>query len=86
MCFAGGMTDESSSDDDLLEFSETMRLSREDAAKRLHEIADSLARHNKLTFDREGMKYTVDVPKEIELEIELEMGGDGTELEIELRW
>lgn len=78
--------DASDDGDDLFEISETVRLSREDAAKRLHEIADSLARHNSLEFDRDGLKFTVDVPKEVELEIELEVGEDGTELEIEIRW
>ena len=36
----------------LLEITEKERLSREDAAARLHALADALARHNDVEFDR----------------------------------
>ena len=38
---------------DLLEISEKRNLSREEAAKLLHRIADSLERHNELQFSLE---------------------------------
>jgi hypothetical protein len=40
---------------DLFELKEQQRVSREDAAARLREIADQLARHNDLEFERGGM-------------------------------
>lgn len=70
----------------LIDFEETRRMSREDAASWLRALADSLSRHNELEFTREGMRYRVDVADEVELEVEIEIGEDGNELEIELRW
>lgn len=70
----------------LIDFEETRRMSREDAAAWLRALADSLSRHNELEFTREGMRYRVDVADEVDLEVEIEIGEDGNELEIELRW
>jgi amphi-Trp domain-containing protein len=70
----------------LLEIEAKRHLRREEAAELLRELADSLARHNDVEFDREGVHYTIDVPDEIDLEVELEVKDDGTELEIELSW
>jgi len=70
----------------LLDIEEKRRMTREEAAGWLRQLADSLARHNQLEFKREGLRYTVDVADEVELEVEIEIGEDGNELEIELRW
>ena len=37
-----------------MEITEKERLSREDAAARLHALADALAKHNEVEFDRGG--------------------------------
>jgi len=71
--------------DDLFEIDQTQRLRREEAAARLHALADALARHNGITFEREGRRITVDVPDEVELSVEVEIG-EKNELEIELSW
>jgi amphi-Trp domain-containing protein len=71
---------------DLVEITQKERLSREAAAARLHALADSLARHNDVEFERNGVRVKMHVPDEVELEIELEVSNDGTELEIELTW
>jgi len=62
------------------------RLSREEIAARLSHLADMLARHNDLEFERGGMRFTVPVPDQLELKVELEVGSDQRELEIELTW
>ena len=71
---------------DLFEIDETKRLGREEAAARLHALADVLARHNEIEFVRDGRRITVDVPAEVNLKIEVEIGDDERELEIELTW
>lgn len=70
---------------DLFEIDETKRLRREDAAARLRDLADVLARNNEVAFERDGRRITVDVPDEVNLKIEVEIG-DESELEIELTW
>lgn len=71
---------------DLLEIEEKHSMRREDAAKLLHRIADTLARQNDVQFVREGMTFTIDVPDQVEVELELEIGDDGTSFEIEINW
>jgi amphi-Trp domain-containing protein len=71
---------------DIFEVEQKERLSREEAAARLHDLADMLARHNDIEFNRGGMRFTVRVPDEVELKLELEVGSDKRELEIELTW
>jgi amphi-Trp domain-containing protein len=71
---------------ELLEITRKERLSREDAARRLHALADSLSRHNGLEFERDGTRLVLRVPDEVALKVELEVEDDGTELEIELSW
>ena len=71
---------------DLLEISQKEKLGREEAAARLRDLADMLARHNDVEFDRNGMHFKLKVPDEVQLKIELEVGSDETELEIELTW
>src|SRR5215203_7554823 len=71
---------------DLLEITERERLSREDAAARLHAIADALAKHNDVEFDRGGLHFKVHVPDEVDFKLEIEFEDDERELEIELKW
>lgn len=71
---------------DLIEITEKYKMSREEAAKLLHSIADSLERHNELEFMREGIKFRVDVPKQVEVEVELEIESDESSIEIEISW
>jgi amphi-Trp domain-containing protein len=71
---------------EILEMKERQRLRREEVAERLHALADALARHNDVEFDRGGMHFKIKVPDEVDLKVELEIEDDGTELEIELTW
>ena len=71
---------------DLIEHSSEERLAREAAAQRLRDLADELSRNNEVAFEREGMRYTVNVPKEVTYKIEIEVGEDGSEIEIEITW
>ena len=71
---------------DLFEIDDSQRLRREEAAARLHALADALARNNSVEFQRGGRRITVRVPDEVDLKIEVELGDDGNELEIELTW
>jgi amphi-Trp domain-containing protein len=71
---------------DIFEVETKERLSREQAAARLRELADMLARHNDVEFERGGMRFTVHVPDEVEFKLELEIDSDERELEIELSW
>lgn len=71
---------------DIFEVETKERLSREAAANRLRELADMLARHNDVEFERGGMRFTVHVPDEVQLKVELEIESDERELEIELTW
>ena len=71
---------------DIFEVEQTERLTREQAAARLRDLADMLARHNDVEFERGGMRFTVHVPDEVQLKIELEIESDERELEIELTW
>jgi hypothetical protein len=50
---------------ELIEHTTEERLRREDAAKRLHVLADELTRQNQLSFVREGMQFTVGVPDDV---------------------
>jgi amphi-Trp domain-containing protein len=71
---------------DLMEITQKERLSREEAAKRLHALADALERHNDIEFDRGGLHFKVHVPDEVDFKLELEIEDDERELEIELKW
>jgi amphi-Trp domain-containing protein len=70
---------------DLFEIDDTQRMRREDAAARLHALADALARNNAVQFARDGRRITVQVPDEVDLKIEVELGEEN-ELEVELTW
>jgi len=71
---------------ELLEIERTERMSREEAARRLHALADHLARHNDVELERAGTRLKLRVPDEVQLKLELEIEDDGAELEIELSW
>jgi amphi-Trp domain-containing protein len=71
---------------ELLEISQKEQLSREVVAQRLHALADALARHNDIEFERGGIQFKVKVPDQVKVKVELEVGDDETELEIELTW
>ena len=71
---------------DLIEITEKQRLSREDVAARLRDLADMLARHNDVEFDRGGMHFKVRVPDEVDFKLEIELDDDEREIEIELTW
>ena len=71
---------------ELIEVTQTQRLSREAAAARLHELADALAPHNDVEFVREGVRFVAKVPDEVEIEVEIEVTDEGGELEVELSW
>ena len=70
---------------ELFETEQKQKLTREQAAARLRDLADQLARHNSVEFTRNGHSVTVAVPDEVELKVEVEIG-DENELEIELSW
>jgi amphi-Trp domain-containing protein len=69
----------------LLEIETERRVRREEAAGLLRELAESLERHNVIEFEREGVRYTIDVPDHVTLQVEIEVG-DESELEVELHW
>jgi amphi-Trp domain-containing protein len=71
---------------DILEVKQKERLNREEVAARLRHLADMLARHNDIEFERGGMRIKVHVPDEVDLKIDLEIETDERELEIELTW
>lgn len=71
---------------ELLEIEQKETLGREEVAERLHALADALARHNAVEFDRGGMHFNLKVPDEVQVKVELEVADDGVELEIELTW
>lgn len=70
---------------DLFETDDKQRMSREDAAARLHAIADVLARNNQIELVKNGHRITVAVPDQVDLSVEVEVGDDN-ELEIEISW
>jgi amphi-Trp domain-containing protein len=71
---------------DLVELKEKNVVSREDAAARLHAIADELSSGNDVVMEREGLRFMARVPDQVQLKIEFEIEDDGSELEIELTW
>jgi amphi-Trp domain-containing protein len=71
---------------DLVELKEKSTVSREEAAQRLHAIADELASGNDVRFERGGLEFMARVPSEVELKVEFELEDDGAEFEIELTW
>ena len=71
---------------DFFQVEQKERVSREEVAARLRNLADMLSRHNAIEFERGGMRFSVKVPDVLEVKIELEVESDNRELEIELSW
>jgi amphi-Trp domain-containing protein len=71
---------------ELMELQEKVTLSREQAAARLHAIADELSSNNDVVIERADLRFVAHVPDQIHLKVEFEVEDDGTELEIELTW
>jgi amphi-Trp domain-containing protein len=71
---------------DLVELKEKTTLSREEAAARLHAIADELASGNSIVMERERLRFVAHVPDEVHMKIEFEVEDSGSEFEIELTW
>lgn len=71
---------------DLMEISVKRKMGREQAAKLLHELADSLARHNGIDLVQRGVKVNVKVPDEVDVELEVEIESDESSIEIEISW
>jgi len=70
----------------LVETETEEQLRREEVAERLRQLADTLSRHNQVEFNREGMRYVVKVPDQVEYSLEIEITDDGGEIEIEIKW
>ena len=71
---------------DLVELKEKTTMSREDAAARLHAIADELSSGNGIVIERDRLRFVAHVPDEVHLKIEFEVEDDGSEFEVELTW
>ena len=72
---------------DLFDIDDTHRMSREEAAARLHALADDMAKNNSVEFSRAGRLITVRIPDQVTLKVEVELGDEGeNELEVELTW
>jgi amphi-Trp domain-containing protein len=69
-----------------MELKEKTTVSREEAAARLHAIADELASGNDVVIERGDLRFVANVPEQVKLKVEFEVEDDGTELEIELTW
>ncbi|WP_159602164.1 amphi-Trp domain-containing protein [Agromyces humi] len=71
----------------LFDIDDAQRMSREEAAAKLHALADALAKNNSVEFSRAGRQITVRVPDQVDLKVEVELGDEGeNELEVELTW
>jgi amphi-Trp domain-containing protein len=69
-----------------MEIKRKVRLSREEAGKRLIALGTALAADPKSHVDFDGDSIRFVVADELDWEFELEVDGDETELEIELKW
>lgn len=72
--------------DELYENEDKQQMTREQAAARLREIADDLARHNELRINHGDRDVVVKVPDIVSLEVEVEVEADESELEIKISW
>lgn len=71
---------------ELVELEEKSTMSREEAAARLHAIADELASNNDFVVERERLRFVARIPDQVNLKVEFEIEDEGSELEIELTW
>ena len=70
----------------MTEFKQDERVSREQAAERLIDIAYALTTGGPLELIAAGRRVSVPVEKELRLERRLRSNGEGVELELELSW
>jgi amphi-Trp domain-containing protein len=63
---------------ELMELKEKTTLSQEEAAARLHAIADELASNNDVVIEREDLKFVAHVPDQVHLKVEFEIEDDGS--------
>jgi amphi-Trp domain-containing protein len=61
-----------------MELKEKTTLSQEEAAARLHAIADELASNNDVVIEREDLKFVAHVPDQVHLKVEFEIEDDGS--------
>ena len=71
---------------DLMEISEKRTMGREEAAQLLHQLADSLARHNAVDLVQNGVKVNIKVPDEVTVEFEVEIESNESSIEVEISW
>ncbi|HEY6593982.1 MAG TPA: amphi-Trp domain-containing protein [Asanoa sp.] len=69
-----------------VEFTKTIRLSREQAGERLIVLGKALTAGSTSELDDDGESIRFAVANELDWEFELEVDGDEVELEIELKW
>jgi amphi-Trp domain-containing protein len=70
----------------LLEIETEQQLRREEAAERLRQLADALSRHNEVELTRDGRRYKIEVPDQVDYSFEVEITEDGGEVEVEIKW
>ena len=70
----------------MTEFKHDERLSRQQAAERLIDIAYALTAGGPLELSAAGRRVTIPVDQELRLERWLRSNGDRVELELELSW
>lgn len=62
-------------------------LTRDEAATRLRRIANLLSgADEEIAFERDEMKFKVEIPEQIQWKVELELDEKENELEIEIKW
>lgn len=67
-----------------LEIKEKTTMSREDAAARLHAIADELASGNDIILERGQARFIATIPDEVAVKIEFQVENDEAEFDREL--
>ena len=71
---------------ELFEYESEEKVEREEAARRLRELADQLERHNEVKVSVDGLPITVKVPKEVTYELEIEVEDGEYEIEVSISW
>ena len=71
---------------ELFEYESEEKVEREEAARRLRELADQLERHNEVRVSVDGLPITVKVPKEVTYELEVEVEDGEYEIEVSISW
>jgi len=71
---------------ELFEYEATEQVEREEAARRLRELADQLERHNEVKVSLDGLPVTVKVPKQVTYELEVEIEDGEAEIEVSISW